>query len=661
MYFKLAFRNIKKSLKDYAIYFLTLVLGVCIFYTFNSIESQSIMMELSDLKANAFELTSDIIGIVSIFISFILGFLIIYANNYLIKRRKKEFGIYMTLGMENSKLSIIIFIETILIGMISLGVGLILGILLSQGISIVTAKLFEVNISKFQFVFSKDAFLRTIANFGIIYLVVLIFNSIIIRKVKLIDLLNASKKNEKLKVKNIWGSIVVFLISIISICTGYHIILKNGLAVMDSTIIKSIIFGTVGTFLFFFSLSGFLLKLFQSNKKNYFKNLNMFVLRQINSKVNTTFISMSFICLMLFVAICTFSAGLGITKAMNSDIEDLTQFDASFWSYDTENVLNIINEQYNGLDEIIGEKSQYTNYESDFTYKQFFSEEVVEKNKNLYPISQDMAISIIKLLDFNSLMKMLDKNEINLKENEYYAFGDISEVTKDIQKNMDNGIEVNIDDKILVPSNYEVINVTTYDSMMKNNICTIVVNDEIVNGLKPVFCNLNINFKSNINDAEKYLNENFRSENREGKIAVYGLTKNELLDNSVGIGAMISYLAIYMGIVFLITSAAVLALQQLSESADNVHRYKILKKIGVDDNMINKSLLTQIGIYFIIPLSLAIVHSIVGLKVASDLVSIFGSENIQYYILCTAVVLVVVYGGYFIATYNGSKKIIKTQ
>lgn len=661
MYFKLAFRNIKKSLKDYAIYFLTLVLGVCIFYTFNSIESQSIMMELSDLKANAFELTSDIIGIVSIFISFILGFLIIYANNYLIKRRKKEFGIYMTLGMENSKLSIIIFIETILIGMISLGVGLILGILLSQGISIVTAKLFEVNISKFQFVFSKGAFLRTIANFGIIYLVVLIFNSIIIRKVKLIDLLNASKKNEKLKVKNIWGSIVVFLISIISICTGYHIILKNGLAVMDSTIIKAIIFGTVGTFLFFFSLSGFLLKLFQSNKKNYFKNLNMFVLRQINSKVNTTFISMSFICLMLFVAICTFSAGLGITKAMNSDIEDLTQFDASFWSYDTENVLNIINEQYNGLDEIIGEKSQYTNYESDFTYKQFFSEEVVEKNKNLYPISQDMAISIIKLSDFNSLMKMLDKNEINLKENEYYAFGDISEVTKDIQKNMDNGIEVNIDDKILVPSNYEVINVTTYDSMMKNNICTIVVNDEIVNGLKPVFCNLNINFKSNINDAEKYLNENFRSENREGKIAVYGLTKNELLDNSVGIGAMISYLAIYMGIVFLITSAAVLALQQLSESADNVHRYKILKKIGVDDNMINKSLLTQTGIYFIIPLSLAIVHSIVGLKVASDLVSIFGSENIQYYILCTAVVLVVVYGGYFIATYNGSKKIIKTQ
>ena len=122
---------------------------------------------------------------------------------------------------------------------------------------------------------------------------------------------------------------------------------------------------------------------------------------------------------------------------------------------------------------------------------------------------------------------------------------------------------------------------------------------------------------------------------------------------------MISYLAIYIGIVFLITSAAVLALQQLSESADNVYRYRMLKKIGVDNEMINKSLFTQIGIDFIVPLSLSMVHSIVGLKVASDLVSIFGSGNIQYYILFTAIVLVVVYGGYFIATYNGAKKMIK--
>lgn len=256
-------------------------------------------------------------------------------------------------------------------------------------------------------------------------------------------------------------------------------------------------------------------------------------------------------------------------------------------------------------------------------------------------------------------MKMLNRDEINLKEDEYYAFGDVSEVIKDIQENINNNVEVDINGTILVPANYKVISATTYDSMMKNNICTIVVNDEVTDGLKAVFCNLNINFKGDIKEAEKYLNENFRTQEREGKVSVYGLTKNELLDNSVGIGAMISYLAIYIGIVFLITSAAVLALQQLSESADNVYRYRMLKKIGVDNEMINKSLFTQIGIYFIVPLSLSMVHSIVGLKVASDLVSIFGSGNIQYYILFTAIVLVVVYGGYFIATYNGAKKMIK--
>ena len=162
MYFKLAAKNIKKSLKDYTIYFLTLVFGVCVFYTFNSIKSQGVMMELSELQANAFELTNSVIGIASVFISFILGFLIVYANNYLIKRRKKEFGIYMTLGMENKSLSRIIFVETMLIGVISLCIGLVCGVLLSQGISVFTAKLFKTDITKFTFIFSKDAFIRTI-------------------------------------------------------------------------------------------------------------------------------------------------------------------------------------------------------------------------------------------------------------------------------------------------------------------------------------------------------------------------------------------------------------------------------------------------------------------------------------------------------------------
>ena len=659
MYFKLAAKNIKKSLKDYTIYFLTLVFGVCIFYTFNSIKSQGVMMELSALQANAFELTNSVIGIASVFISFILGFLIVYANNYLIKRRKKEFGIYMTLGMENKSLSRIIFVETMLIGVISLGIGLMCGVLLSQGISVFTAKLFKTDITKFAFIFSKDAFIRTIICFGLIYLVVLIFNSYAVRKVQLIDLLNGARKNENLKVKKIWISVVIFLISITMIGIAYYMVLKAGVAVAFN--IVPIILGFVGTFLFFFSLSGFLLKILQANQKHYLKDLNMFVLRQINSKINTTFISMSFICLMIFVAICTFSGGLGITKAMNIDLDDLTQFDASFWSFDTDDIIGVINEQYGGLDPIIEEKSKYTNYNTETTYSKFIDQEAMEKNKNHYPIFVDDGIKAIKLSDFNSVMRMLGKEEIVLEENEYYAFGDIPDLTKYIQEAMDRGTNVIINGNELKPANYEVIEVTTYNSTMKNNLCTFVVNDSLVNGLEVSMTNLNIKFNCSEEEAENFINNNLRSVDREGKIPVYGMTKNELRDNSIGLGAMISYLAIYIGIVFLITSAAVLALQQLCESADNSYRYELLKKIGVDYQMIKRSLFYQIGIYFMVPLSLAIVHSIVGLKISGDIVSIFGNANMLKYILYTMIAVVLIYGGYFIATYNGAKKIIKER
>lgn len=258
MYSKLAFRNLKRSFKDYAIYFLTLVFGVCIFYTFNSIESQSIMMELSEVQASAFEQVDLIMGYASIFVAFVLAFLIIYANNYLIKRRKKEFGIYMTLGMDKGNLSRIIFFETLLVGIISLAIGLGIGVILSQGLSVLTAKMFKVNLLKFKFVFSYSAMIKTLISFGIIYILVLMFNSMSIRKIQLIDLINSSKKNENIKVRNIWISVFIFIVSLIMIGYAYYLILDNGTATLGISVSgTSILLGAVGTFLFFFSLSGF--------------------------------------------------------------------------------------------------------------------------------------------------------------------------------------------------------------------------------------------------------------------------------------------------------------------------------------------------------------------------------------------------------------------
>ena len=171
-YFKLALGNVKKSFKEYTIYYLTLLFGVCIFYTFNSIESLKIMMDLGEYQKAAFEMVGKVMSVASVFIAGVLGFLIVYANNYLIRRRKKELGIYMTLGMEKGSIGRTLFLETVFIGLISLVLGAILGIFLSQGLSVLTAKLFQVNLTKFQFVFSMEALKMTIFYFAIYYSIV---------------------------------------------------------------------------------------------------------------------------------------------------------------------------------------------------------------------------------------------------------------------------------------------------------------------------------------------------------------------------------------------------------------------------------------------------------------------------------------------------------
>ncbi|EHK2280471.1 ABC transporter permease [Clostridium perfringens] len=674
MYFKLAFKNIKKSYKNYVIYFLTLIFGICIFYTFNSIESQSVMMELNEQKQSAFMMAEQLIGYFSVFIAFVLGFLIVYANNYLIKRRKKEFGIYMTLGMENGSLSKMIFLETLFIGAISLGIGVVLGIMLSQALSVLTAYMFQVDLTKFQFVFSPLGFKRTVLCFSIIYLVVLIFNFISVRKIKLIDLLTASKRNEKPTIKNLWVSVILFLVSVGILVTAYYKVIHDGIAFASFNALGlPILLGCIGTFIFFYSLTGFFLKVIQGNKKFYLRDLNMFVMKQISSKINTTFVSLSFICLMLFLAICTFSGGLGINRAINADLKDLTKFDVTFWSNSGENIENLLKEKNIDISNIAKEDSNMIMYDSGVKYSNFLSKEGMTAMKNYFPVANDNDILVIGEKGYNNTLKLLGKEPVNLKENQYLAVGNIDEMKKWVNEslengNMDqmkklvnksseNGKKINISGKTLEPANKKYENINLYNFTMKGDILIFVVNDSLLEGLKPVSSRFNMMLKDNSNTKEEL--ENVRDQLVESQ--VYSITKKEIYDNAAGLGATMAYLGIYLGLIFIITSAVVLAIQQLTESTDNVERYRLLKEIGVDQKMINKAIFTQVGVYFMLPLSLAIVHSIVGLKISSTIVGVFGNASIMPNIIITAIIFVIIYGGYFLATYLGAKKNINER
>ena len=328
MLFKLSIKNIARSIKDYAIYFFTLILGVAIFYIFNAIESQTVMMNVSSSTYEIIDLMNSMLSGVSVFVAFILGFLIIYANRFLMKRRNKEFGIYLTLGMSKRKISLILFFETLIVGCVSLVVGLVLGTALSQVMSLLVANMFEAKMTEFEFVFSSSACIKTLIYFSVMYILVMIFNTYNVSRCKLIDLLNANKKSEKVKLKNPWLCVIVFIVSVSALGYAYWCV-TGGVTDMQTAdkILIPIALGAVSTFFIFWSLSGLLLKIFMSMKNVYYKGLNSFTLRQFSSKINTTVFSMTIICLMLFFTICVLSSAISIRNSMTANIKELAPAD----------------------------------------------------------------------------------------------------------------------------------------------------------------------------------------------------------------------------------------------------------------------------------------------------------------------------------------------
>jgi len=663
---KLSLRNVKRSLKDYTIYFVTLTFAVCIFYVFNSIESQQVMLDVTAGQASIFDTLTMIMGYFSFFVSIILGFLIIYANNFLIKRRKKELAIYMLLGMEKKSISKILIVETLTIGLISLAVGLSIGVLLSQGLAVVTAKMFAVNMKSFHFVFSLQALLKSILYFGVMFLFVIFFNSVSITKYKLIDLLHASKKNETSSSQKLWVSVFIFLASVACLGSAYYLILNNGMMTLNNEFKLAILFGGVGTFLFFFSLSGFLLKIAQSNKKLYLRELNMFVLRQINSKIRTTYISITIICLMLFVAITTLSIGMGMSNVMTKDVEAVTPFDATLTFTKSDKVMQLnveetLSKANVDLSAITKESLTVTYYHAhDISYRNLIIGGT-EKFNNPYQLEkiENSSPELISLSDYNKLLVMQGVQPITLSEHQFAINANFEDMQTVLNFFLHNKGTLTIGKDELNAVTTEVMDHTLETTTLRTDYGTIVVPDQIAQTLEPVKMQLSLNYpESSVTYEEMYQQE--MSKMFVGP-SFFSMSKKEAFDKSLGIKTVIAYLAIYIGIVFLITSVAILALQQLSESTDNLERYHLLKKIGVEQRMLHRSVFTQIEIYFLMPLALAIVHSIVAINAANQVIFQFGSMDISTDTIITGLSILVIYAGYFFATYFGSINMIKAK
>ncbi len=689
MLYKLSLKNIKKSIKDYVIYFFTLILGVAIFYVFNALDSQTVMMDVSSSTQELIKLMMTMLSSVSIFVSFILGFLIIYASRFLIKRRNKEFGIYLTLGMSKRKISLILFFETLFIGIISLLVGLGLGVLLSQVMSLVVANMFEANLTKFTFVFSSAACVKTIIYFSIMYLIVMIFNTISISKCKLIDLLNGAKKTEKIKLKNPYLCIIIFIISCLVLGRAYYIVTHGFLTLQEVTdVMKPIIMGAVSTFFILWSLSGLILRIVQSLKKYYYKGLNSFTLRQFSNKINTTVFSTTIICLMLFITICLLSACLTIKNSMNANIRELAPADAMF----TVNMnMDKYYEKYSdyGYNDFQIQNSHYTAKEMfelfDFNITTYFKD-YIEVNTYATPdltmnhtlgsklnsirtqfpfLAYDTMESIMKISDYNKVAKFYGIGEYSLNDDEYMIVADFKSMVKIRDVALQNGEVIHLFGHTLKPKYNTCQDGFLEMSSQHINTGIILVADNIVDEEYLVQNHLIGNYKTTDREKIIAIENNINKIDKDSKANEYllpsGSTRLAIREATTGLSAMVTFIGLYLGIIFLISSAAVLGLKELSESSDNKERFRMLRKIGTDEKLINKALFRQIAIFFMLPLILALIHSIFGIMFAVKVLEVFGNEQLLPSIITTAIVLVIIYGGYFLITYYSSKNIIKER
>ena len=554
------------------------------------------------------------------------------------------------------------------------------GVFASQFMSIIVAKLFEADMSEFHFVFSQGACIQTCICFAVMYIAVMFFNTLTVSRYKLINLLNANKKNEKIKIKNPFLSILIFLVGASVLGIAYYKVTAGFSSLSTGDKLLCV----------FWSLSGFILGLVQKCKSIYLKNANMFVLRQINNKINTMVVSMSVICLMLFMTITILSSALALRNTMQKDLIEMTPVDLNL--YKTANLpekymkygKEITTTEVQRADSKITIKETLVKNGFDMNKLKDVVEvpiytannitlgeslgDSIDEVKVMFPFLQyDMAETIMKVSDYNKIARLYGICEYTLNNDEYIVLCNYDSITNLRNKGLEIGNVLEI-----AGENYRPKYNKCQDGFIE--MSTSHTNAGII--LVPDSCNL-----KDENREKQILAANYNDETDEGKeeiekefvdgstlvkklteqgINIDGQTKITIIQSSVGLATIITFIAIYLGIIFLIASSAILALKQLTDSSDNRQRYLILRKIGCDEKMINKALFRQIGIFFMAPLVLAVIHSVFGVQFGINaMAGLASSEDLIPSVVATIVLMIGIYGTYFLATYLGSKNIIK--
>lgn len=711
---KLALGNVRRSLRDFTIYFVTLALGVAVFYAFNTISEQADFLSLDSTREMVRGLAS-IMSFVTVFLAVVLGFLMVYANNYLVRRRKRELGLYQVLGMRPSQVARVLTLETLIASVASFVAGIVLGLVLSQLLVFVTAALFQDHVTYFSFRFSLHAFNLTLACFVVIFAVMLVMNLITLRRSRLIELMGAGRVNEAIKVRSLPLMAVVFVVGLALIIWAYVRLLNDGLPVTDSSpeagnkFAVTTIMVVVGTILFFYAVSGFLLKAAQAARGFYWRDLNAFTMRELNAKVNTTSISMAVIAMVLFLAITSATGGLSICTTMMRGIDDHTAFDATLSTvYYEQGVLEegainpegkpqatpaapvdlekIVAEQGVDLSGVVGQMAQADLYDSsELVEGDELTVGGMARRSGATLAGEDFSDSaggtyddgssalLMSETDYNELRALQGLDPIELGEDGCVFTTDMGDSTAAFfQAVVDAGLTFTVAGRELHfvgAGVYAGTEGTFMTSSMGMNGGTLVVPDDIAEQGLPYTSYLNMQYADGVSTEEgdaalaqittgydvRLYDDDGVDVGRLNSL----MTRTDSYAQLNGMTGLVSYLAIYIGFVLVIACAAILAIQQLSGASDASGRYRLLGELGCPERLMWRSLLRQTLLYFLAPLVVALCHSVVALRVVTDVVALFGNMDITTPALMSGAVFVLVYGAYLLVTYRVSRSVVR--
>ena len=615
MSFKLAFRNVRRSIKDYAVYFLTLTFGVCLFYVFSALDDQSAIQFLARNNNPNVEAIFVLVGVFSAFVAVVLAGLILYANQFLMKRRKRELGTYALLGMPTGKVARLLVTETLLIGLCALVSGVALGIVGSWALDKLTVAMFLAAPEEiFSFNLSWKAAGKTAAYFGVIFLIVMAFTSLSVSRSKLIDLIRSGRTNEEVSRRPLAMSVALFLLGCVTLGTAYAILLTRGLLRIDLLWLIMLGLGTVGTFLIFRSLSGFLLRLTRGHK-GYYKGLNMFVLRQWSGKVHTNCASNTVISILILLAIGVTACSVGLNDTITASVGNQTPYDLTVLNYGREGA-------YENAD--IPQLFRDAGLDTDACFAGVESVTVYYNDPELTGMPAAGYYAVVALSDYNRLMA-------------------------------GRGLPVleSVDKPLRTPN--AIANGPAADGVA-------VVPDDMISRLTPRRQMVNITYAGNVSKVDDLVRMTL--DEAEDFTGGLDIMMNYKLDNYydlIGAKILVLYMGLYLGLVFLLTAAAVLALQQLSQAADNAQRYELLSKLGAPRAMRRGALIRQVALAFLLPLALGTIHAFVGMKAANEVIQTMGRVDSVHSSLLTAGLLLVIYGGYFLATCLGAWRAVEEK